>query len=55
MILVAAIAVWFAAMRQLAPKTNLRSIWYLGDYALARIARDQISVCCSSSSRWRYC
>jgi hypothetical protein len=44
MILVAALAVWFAALRYVAENTNLRSIWHLGDYGLIRILHNQIGL-----------
>jgi hypothetical protein len=44
MILVAALAVWFAALRYMAEKTNQASIWHLGDYGLIRILHNQIGL-----------
>ena len=44
MIVVAALAVWFAALRYLAELTNLTSIWHLGDYGFFRILRNQIGL-----------
>lgn len=45
MLLVAAMAVWLAATRHLGSKTNLRSIWYVGNPGdLIRIVHDQIGL-----------
>jgi len=45
MILVAAMAVWLAATRHLASKTNQRSLWYVGHPRdLIRIVHDQIGL-----------
>jgi hypothetical protein len=44
MIFVAVLAVWFAALRYVAEKTNLTSIWQLGDYGFIRILHNQIGL-----------
>jgi hypothetical protein len=44
MILIAALAGWFASVRYFAGHSNLRNIWYPWDYGITRIYRNQISL-----------
>jgi hypothetical protein len=44
MILVASAAIWLTLTRHFATRTNLRSIWYLGNYGWIRILHNQIAL-----------